>query len=418
MQGKVLNPMKENVVVAIICVLSILFNYSSRSMISIVVIPMKEEFGWSEKIRGTVVSAFFLGYLSTQIFGGYMSDKYGAKRVLALSILLWSSVLCITPSLGTSVPGLAICRILFGVFQGVTFPSTASLVSTWIPRDQQSFILSLVFGATGIGTAFSYVTTSLLIEYSGWRSAFYFFAALNVIWLLVTFPFTNNRPKDFQAPTKKAVSNLQIIYCRSFWAILFAKVGLGWPVFFMYWVPVYMNVTFKKEISEIKFLLMLPQLISSMCSPFIGYSCNLIVKSDKFKLENVRKTFQSIAFIGHAFFLSLMLTATKIEHAIAMLVIAAIFLQFTNVGLTASILDFAPRNAGFVYSVTNTSFNGIGFLSTFLMAYIAGDNGNWTRVVYIVIAFELIACAVFLLFSLKDRVDSKTRVNSKDESQE
>lgn len=42
---------------------------------SVAVIPMAEELGWSATDRGLVSSAFFWGYALTQIPAGYLSTK-------------------------------------------------------------------------------------------------------------------------------------------------------------------------------------------------------------------------------------------------------------------------------------------------------------------------------------------------------
>lgn len=43
---------------------------------SVAVIPMAEELGWSASDRGLVSSAFFWGYSATQIPAGWLSTKY------------------------------------------------------------------------------------------------------------------------------------------------------------------------------------------------------------------------------------------------------------------------------------------------------------------------------------------------------
>ena len=42
---------------------------------SVAVIPMAEELGWTASDRGLVSSAFFWGYSATQIPAGYLSTK-------------------------------------------------------------------------------------------------------------------------------------------------------------------------------------------------------------------------------------------------------------------------------------------------------------------------------------------------------
>ena len=47
--------------------------------------------------QGTVLSAFFVGYMLTQILGGRLADRFGGKVVLAGGVMLWSLFTMITP---------------------------------------------------------------------------------------------------------------------------------------------------------------------------------------------------------------------------------------------------------------------------------------------------------------------------------
>ena len=41
------------------------------------------DFDWDAETQGEVLGAFFYGYVSTQILGGILADKYGAVNLLA-----------------------------------------------------------------------------------------------------------------------------------------------------------------------------------------------------------------------------------------------------------------------------------------------------------------------------------------------
>ena len=43
---------------------------------------MAEEFKWSSTKQGLILSSFFAGYLTTQVVGGVLADKFGGKGVL------------------------------------------------------------------------------------------------------------------------------------------------------------------------------------------------------------------------------------------------------------------------------------------------------------------------------------------------
>lgn len=57
---------------------------------SVALIPMAAELGWSTADRGLVSSAFFWGYAATQIPAGYVAVRIGGAKVLLAGVALWS----------------------------------------------------------------------------------------------------------------------------------------------------------------------------------------------------------------------------------------------------------------------------------------------------------------------------------------
>ena len=46
---------------------SILVSYADRGNLASTIVPMGEQYGWSPGFEGLVLSAFFVGYASTQV---------------------------------------------------------------------------------------------------------------------------------------------------------------------------------------------------------------------------------------------------------------------------------------------------------------------------------------------------------------
>src|SRR5262245_54389736 len=80
-----------------LCFFSTFICYLDRVNISVAIIPMAEELGWSLSTQGVVLSAFFYGYLATQVLGGWLADRYGGKRVLGIAVVWWSIFTFLTP---------------------------------------------------------------------------------------------------------------------------------------------------------------------------------------------------------------------------------------------------------------------------------------------------------------------------------
>ena len=62
--------------------LAIFICYIDRVNISVAIIPMQEQFGWSEAQTGIIFSIFYIGYVLTMMLGGILADKYGEKAVI------------------------------------------------------------------------------------------------------------------------------------------------------------------------------------------------------------------------------------------------------------------------------------------------------------------------------------------------
>ena len=60
---------------------------------------MKGEFDWSKDVQTSLLSAFFYGYMTTQVLGGWLSDKFGAKPSLILGMGMLSIGSMLSPAL-------------------------------------------------------------------------------------------------------------------------------------------------------------------------------------------------------------------------------------------------------------------------------------------------------------------------------
>ena len=70
---------------------------------------------WDKKIQNYILAAYFYGYLITQIPGGYLSTKFGAKITLAITILIGSIFTLLIPlAANFSYVALIACRFITG----------------------------------------------------------------------------------------------------------------------------------------------------------------------------------------------------------------------------------------------------------------------------------------------------------------
>ena len=123
----------------------------------------------SEQQTGWVMSAFFFSYALGQVPAGWLSDRFGARRMLPLYICVWSLSTILT-GMATGFPLLIAARLLFGISQAGCYPTAGSLVKRWIAlpnRGTASAVIS--FGGRVGGAIAPLLTAWLLSDYLSWR---------------------------------------------------------------------------------------------------------------------------------------------------------------------------------------------------------------------------------------------------------
>lgn len=116
---------------------------------------------WADTRMSFALSAFFLTYALFQIPMGTLADRYGARKVLALSIAAWSLVTMLTGFVLGFVALLGI-RLLLGVTEAGAYPAAAGLVKRWAKPEERGLCSSIVALGGRIGGALAPLLTALL----------------------------------------------------------------------------------------------------------------------------------------------------------------------------------------------------------------------------------------------------------------
>ncbi|RIA92786.1 major facilitator superfamily domain-containing protein [Glomus cerebriforme] len=189
----------KRLIVLGLCALAILINYADRSNIAVAIVYMAKEFDWSSTTQGLVLSSFFVGYITTQVLGGAVADKFGGKWVLGVAAVGWTTFTLLTPSaakLGLNY--LLPCRILLGITEGAGFPSVHSLIASWAPLEERSRTVAIITSSNVIGSVIAFpISTWLGSSPWGWESIFWVFGAVGVVWSLLWQIYGGSDPNNY-----------------------------------------------------------------------------------------------------------------------------------------------------------------------------------------------------------------------------
>ena len=387
-------------------VLAVYICMIDRIAISIAIIPMAEDNGWSPTLQGAVMSAFFLGYVTLQIPAGYLSDRFGGKWVLGLGVLFWSLFTLLTPaSAALGITVLLACRFLMGVAEAVTWPSIYSLYSRWVHPDRRASAVGLMNSGISGGSVIALICTPWLISVWSWQGAFYLYGLLGVIWFVVWATLARSRPADktdWDTPSAASATaeagsatdwndaSAQTVYprltvrgmlrSRAVWAIAIAHICINWSLYLVLsWFPTFVNRELGADLQLAGFLALAPTIVSLIMAPLAGRLFDRLVARGRDRLK-VRCTMQSLAFVGiTAAMMGITLTDSLIL-SVTVITLSNALTAFSIGGFATNHLDIAPNQSGLLMGVTNTLAAVSSSASVFVSGWIQDLSGGWDAV--------------------------------------
>jgi hypothetical protein len=170
------------------------FNYADRATLSITGPTMSKEFGFSAVQMGYIFSAFSWSYVLCQVPGGWLLDRFGARRVYGASIFFWSlftlaqSMVGVWTGIATAVATLFLMRFLVGAAESPAFPANAKVVASWFPVKERG-TASAIFNAGQYAAAVIFTPLMAWMTHAfGWHTVYVVMGttgiALAGLWML------------------------------------------------------------------------------------------------------------------------------------------------------------------------------------------------------------------------------------------
>jgi ACS family sodium-dependent inorganic phosphate cotransporter len=408
-------------VVVLLAFLSVFVCYIDRVNISVAIIPMAEDLGWSPRTQGTVLSSFFVGYLMLQIAGGRMADRFGGKIVLGTGVLLWSLFTVLTPPAALAGFGiLLIVRVAMGMGEALTFPSIYSIYGRWIPLQERSRAVGLANSGIPLGTIFALVATPYIVDRLGWEWAFYLFGAVGVLWFVAWQGLVTAEPSQHPRMTSEELALIEagapsvaagarppltaFLVHAPIWAIIVAHFCNNWSLYVLLsWLPTFVYKGLGVDYSAVGWFAMLPHVTAFFFHNIAGTLADRMIRGGM-DLGRVRKLMQTIAFGGLATALLIVGEIESAWAAIAVMSMGTALGAFVTGGFAVNHMDVAPRHAGTLMGLTNTAGTVPGVIGVYVSGLILEVTGSWTLVFQVAAGITLFGLAFFLLFASGKRL--------------
>lgn len=265
------------VMVVVVFVLSGLA-FGSMASISVFLKPVSLEFGWS---RGQTSFAYTVASFASAAFGviwGQVADKYGTKWFGYIGAICMSLVLLALSGLD-SIIQFYLLYFLFGAMgSALLFSPLYANVGFWF-RENPGLALGLAASGGAIGQAFIPHLSGILIENSGWKSAYidlaiiYILIALPISFLIQESPWRiSARTDTIQEDTDFPLSEKEVVAWISF-AVIFCCVCMSIPI--MHLVPLLTDKGFSLEFATSVLMLLMfcgafGRIFGGMLGDYIG----------------------------------------------------------------------------------------------------------------------------------------------------
>ncbi len=157
-------------------------SFLDRQVLSMTIIKIQSEFGFSDVQYGFVNTAFLISYALMFTIGGRLMDTIGSKKGMLFAVLIWS-IANTLHGIMTSFYQLVAFRFLLGVGEGGCFPGAASAVYTWFDEKKRAMANGIAIGGSAIGAVIAPPLTTIIASHFGWRWSFVIPGLIGLVWV-------------------------------------------------------------------------------------------------------------------------------------------------------------------------------------------------------------------------------------------
>ena len=423
-----------------------------RVAMSVAMVPLSAEFGYTDTMKGSVSSLFSVGYGLGIVPAGILVATASPRVVMACGIAVWSLATIATPQAAaySSMVPLLLARASVGAAESVVLPTLQTLLSSWTTRENKSRSLATVFSGFHAGTVLAYLISPLVIDYfRDWRTIFTLYGGIGLFWLIPWLLFSKDSPQgvmasqfnsgtvidvspssdetakvkdenkgiDIISEFSKSVETLKeapwgdFIKSKGAWAMLAAHSANNWGLYnTLAWSPTFYSEHYGLNTRDSALFSILPSVAGAVGGLVAGTLADAMLK-DIDKEQDLEKRDAAVTkirkgFQGLALFVPAMALFTLSSHIPEQPWVAQVLLMgttglqaFNAAGYLAANQEKAGEKwAGLLYSITSLPAVMVGTLGVYLTGQILDlTHQDWGTVFALNAGINLIGATAFVL---------------------
>ena len=283
----------RHVVVALALLLGIVL-YLDRAAISVLAPAIRHDLHLGPMAMGGIFTAFVWGYALFNLPAGWLGDRFGARRVLAGIVVLWSAFTALT-AVAWSLASLLVLRFLFGSAEAGATPTVSQSFSRWIPVAERARAQGCYFAGMSAGVGLTPPLVTFCLLRWGWRPTFAMLGVVGLLWAAAWYLWYRDTPEEHPsvnaaerallqlppaASTEAGVNWRKVGKSRNLWSILLMYFTYGYTGYiYITWFPTYLMEARHLSTAMAGTLAALPGLLGMVAKPLGGWVSDRLTES-------------------------------------------------------------------------------------------------------------------------------------------
>lgn len=400
-----------------------------RVAMSLALLPISQEFGYTDAVKGSISSLFSVGYGLAVLPAGLLVANASPRVVMASGLALWSVSTIATPAatslaVENMVP-LLFVRACVGAGESVILPTIQKLLQAWMRPDEKSFALAVVISGFQAGTITAYLLSPEVMQYlGGWQSLFYMYGGAGLFILVPWLIFAQDAPADNttlvtsseppaspSAPWDDSIQSFrdapwnEFARSKAVWAMGLTHCSKNWALYnALAWTPIFYSEQYGIGVRDSAWLSVLPSIAGTVGGFVSGYFADAAVRKlkagDEVGIANIRKLFQGLSQFGPAVAYAALALHIPEEPwaAQAYLMVAFGLMSFGAAGIEVAVQEKAGKRwVGLLYSVTSLPAVMVGTLGVYVTGQVLeATSSDWGYVFGINACVNAIGATAFV----------------------
>lgn len=187
------------------------FNFLDRQLMSILLQPIKAEFGFSDGQMGLLTGlAFAFLYTTLGFPAARIADRRSRVAMIAIALALWSFF---TVATGWAVGfwSLLVARVLVGVGEAGCSPPAYSILSDYYAKEERGRAISIYSLGVPVGVCLGMFFGGWIAQLYGWRMAFYVAGIPGIALAGLVWKTLHSLPRGYADGLKKQSAQLPLM---------------------------------------------------------------------------------------------------------------------------------------------------------------------------------------------------------------